>query len=316
MSALRILIADDHAAVRRGIRHLLESHPGWTICAEAADGREAVEWARRFRPDVVLLDVSMPKLNGLEAARQIRQVAPHAQLVILTTHVADQLADEVRRAGAAVVVVKTYADDVLIPTIEALPAPEYDIHLGGTTLDGHHHIAALFDSEVERYGVLSPFIAEGLAAGDKALHIINPPDRELHVRQLSEHGIDVDAAEAEGRLELLAWEETYFRDGHFDRHAMSALVEELLTDTPAEGFPRLRAIAHMEWALEDRPGVKDLVEYETQLNGILPNYPDVVICAYDITKFGAQAIVGVIRAHPAVLIAGELRENPFYARGA
>ena len=113
MTARRILIADDHDAARRGIRALIETHSDWTVCAEASDGSDAVEKARRFRPDVVLLDVSMPRLNGLDAAREIRRVAPRTQTVVLTTHVADQLAGEARRAGAANVIVKSLAGDAL-----------------------------------------------------------------------------------------------------------------------------------------------------------------------------------------------------------
>ena len=75
---LLILIADDHEVARRGIRSLLESHPGWEVCGDAKDGRESVELARRMKPDVVLLDIGMPNLNGLEAARQILAVSPDA----------------------------------------------------------------------------------------------------------------------------------------------------------------------------------------------------------------------------------------------
>jgi DNA-binding NarL/FixJ family response regulator len=143
VTARRILIADDHDAARRGIRMLIESHSDWTVCAEARDGSDAVEKARRFRPDVVLLDVSMPRLNGLDAAREIRRVAPAAQTVVLTTHVADQLAGEARRAGAAEVIAKSHAGDTLIPAIEALPAPEATVHFGGAPVCRHRHIAAI-----------------------------------------------------------------------------------------------------------------------------------------------------------------------------
>ena len=313
MARRRILIADDHAVVRRSIRALLQSHSEWIVCGEASDGRDAVEQARRFRPDVVLLDVSMPKLNGLEAAREIRRAAPDAQLIVLTMHAFDQMAAEVRRAGASSLVLKSEADDSLIRAIESLPAPENAIHLGGSVV-GDRHIAAFFASVEERYRVLSPFIAEGIAEGEKALHIIDPPERELHVRHLMEGGIDVARAEAEHRLELLSWEETVFREGRFDRHAMVALLEQLFSDASAEGFPRVRAVVHMEWALQDRPGVNDLAAHEGHLSDVLPNYPDVVICAYDLTKFSGGVVVDVLRAHPAALIGGALRDNPLDAR--
>ena len=311
MARRRILIADDHAVVRRSIRALLQSHSEWIVCGEASDGRDAVEQARRFRPDVVLLDVSMPKLNGLEAAREIRRAAPDAQLIVLTMHAFDQMAAEVRRAGASSLVLKSEADDSLIRAIESLPAPENAIHLGGSVV-GDRHIAAFFASVEERYRVLSPFIAEGLAEGEKALHIIDPRQRELHLRRLKEAGIDVGRAESERRLELLPWEKATLRERKFDRRAMLALIEQLFSDASAEGFPRMRLIGHMEWALQDLPGVDDLIAFEAEVNHIVPNYPDVAVCAYDVTKFRGDVIIGAIRAHPAILIDGALHDNPFY----
>ena len=96
---LRILIADDHELARRGIRSLLESHPGWEVCAEAKDGRDAVELATSLKPDLVLLDIGMPNLNGLEAARQILATSPNAAILILTMHDSDNVIREVLRAG-------------------------------------------------------------------------------------------------------------------------------------------------------------------------------------------------------------------------
>jgi DNA-binding NarL/FixJ family response regulator len=313
MPALRILIADDHAAVRRGIRSLLESHGQWNVCGEAADGEEAVEEAGRLRPDVVLLDVSMPKLNGLEAARQIRRSVPAAQFLVLTMHGSDQLPEEARRAGVRKIVMKSDADRSLIGAIESLRAPEREIPLAGSIVRQWRHIAAFFHSEEERYRVLAPFISDGLAVGEKALHIINPPDRDRHVRRLTGAGIDVSGAEARHQLLLLPWDKVYLRDGRFDQHAMIGLLRRLLDDGSAEGYPLTRGIAHMEWALQDRSGVHDLVEYEARLNDVLAEYDDVVICAYDLTKFTGELILDVLRSHPMIIIAGSLRENPFYA---
>ena len=100
MSVLRILIADDHEVARKGIRALLEDHAGWEVCGEARDGREAVESASRLKPDVLLLDVGMPNLNGLDAARQILAMTPEARILILTVHDSEQVVREVLAAGA------------------------------------------------------------------------------------------------------------------------------------------------------------------------------------------------------------------------
>ena len=84
MSALRILVADDHEVVRRGLCALLESHAGWDVCAEAVDGREAVDKVNQLKPDIVILDIGMPNLNGLTASRQISRNDPHQKILILT----------------------------------------------------------------------------------------------------------------------------------------------------------------------------------------------------------------------------------------
>jgi len=120
MSGLRILIADDHEVARQGIRALLESHPGWEVCAEAKDGREAVELATNSKPDIVLLDIGMPNLNGLDAARQILAMSPAIRILILTMHDAEQVVREVLAAGARGFVLKSDAARDLVDAVDAL----------------------------------------------------------------------------------------------------------------------------------------------------------------------------------------------------
>lgn len=117
---MRILLADDHEVVRRGMRVLLEARPGWQICDEAIDGRDAVEKAVRHKPDVVILDIGMPVLNGLEAARQIRKELPESEVLILTMHESEQVVREVVEAGARGYVLKTDAGRALVKAVEAL----------------------------------------------------------------------------------------------------------------------------------------------------------------------------------------------------
>jgi len=120
VTALRILLADDHEVVRRGVRVLLEAHSGWQVCAEAVEGREAVAKAGRLLPDVVILDIGMPLLNGLEAARQIRRTSPQCEVLILTMHESEQLIREVLASGARGYVLKTDAGRNLVNAVEAL----------------------------------------------------------------------------------------------------------------------------------------------------------------------------------------------------
>jgi DNA-binding NarL/FixJ family response regulator len=120
MMPLRILIVDDHAVVRRGVRALLESQPGWEVLAEATTGREAVEAAQRLQPDIVVMDLSLPELNGLDATRLILKESPRTEVLVLTMHHSEELARNVLQAGARGYVLKSDADENLVAAVESL----------------------------------------------------------------------------------------------------------------------------------------------------------------------------------------------------
>jgi DNA-binding NarL/FixJ family response regulator len=119
MHPLRILIADDHSVVRAGLRALLESRSGWEVIAEASDGRDAVEKATKLKPDVAVLDIGMPLLNGVEATRRIRASSPSTEVLILTMHESDDLVQQVVHAGARGYILKDEADRVLLAAVDA-----------------------------------------------------------------------------------------------------------------------------------------------------------------------------------------------------
>jgi DNA-binding NarL/FixJ family response regulator len=120
MSQVRILIADDHEVVRRGLRTLLETQPNWVIAGEAITGQQAVEEVKRLSPDLVIMDITMPEMNGLEATRQICKIAPDTQVLILSIHENEQLVHEVLEAGARGYVLKSDAGRDLIAAVESL----------------------------------------------------------------------------------------------------------------------------------------------------------------------------------------------------
>jgi len=120
MDKTRIVIADDHEVVRKGLRAILEAHPGWEVCGEAADGRSAVERAEELRPDVIVVDIGMPHLNGLEATRQILKNQPDTKVLILSVYESEQLVEEVLDAGARGYVLKSDASRDLVRAIEEL----------------------------------------------------------------------------------------------------------------------------------------------------------------------------------------------------
>jgi hypothetical protein len=137
-------------------------------------------------------------------------------------------------------------------------------------------VCAFFNSPDEEYRVMLPFIKDGFERGERAFHIVDPSLRAEHLRRLESAGIDVAAAQESGQFELRGWAEAYLQDGHFDQDRMLALLQEVLEGGRKQDFPLTRLVAHMEWALEDRPGVDDVLEYEARLNYILPRYRDPV----------------------------------------
>ncbi len=161
---IRILLADDHAVVRRGFRMILDSQPGMEVVAEARNGREAIELAQSVQPDVVVMDVSMPEINGIEGTRQITELCPRIRVLALSMHRDSVYVREILRAGARGYLVKDADDDALIGAVRAVARGE---------------------------GYLSPSVADAVL-DDYRKHVSNPIDlltsREREVLQLIAEG--------------------------------------------------------------------------------------------------------------------------------
>lgn len=186
------------------------------------------------------------------------------------------------------------------------------VRIAGSQLGESGHICAFFHDRDEEYRTLLPFIKDGFECGDRAFHVVDPELREEHHRRLESAGLHVTEAERSGQLKLYDWHDLHFKHRHFDQHRVIALLEQELKEGARQGFRLSRSIGHMEWALQDRPGVEDLVEYEARLNYILPRYRDPIICVYDLSKFGGAIVADILRTHPMVIIGGTLQENPFF----
>ena len=186
------------------------------------------------------------------------------------------------------------------------------ISLAGSLLGDVRHVCAFFNNADEEYRVLLPFIKEGFECGDKAVHVVNPDQRNDHLRRLAAAGIDPAAAEQSGQLEVRINNEAYLREGRFDKDRMLAAFEQMASGNAKGGFPMSRICCRMDWAIEDRSYIDDLVEFESQVNDVWRRHDDAVICIYHLDKFGGDTVVDIMRTHPMVIIGGILRRNPFF----
>jgi DNA-binding NarL/FixJ family response regulator len=162
MKPLRILIADDHELVRKGLQNVLEQPPEWKICGEAPNGRKAVELAAALNPDIVVMDLSMPDLNGLEATRQICKLNPKAQVVVLSMFESDELVRQVLAAGGRGYVLKSDAAQMLVKAIESL-AEGRTFFSEKVSEMVHHKSASVLPSRslTAREREIIQFVAEG-----------------------------------------------------------------------------------------------------------------------------------------------------------
>jgi DNA-binding NarL/FixJ family response regulator len=194
MDQLRVLIADDHDLIRRGVRDLLTARSGWQVVGEACNGADAVQKAVSLRPDVAILDFSMPELNGPAAAAQITEKAPETGVVVLTMHDSEQVMREVLQAGARGLVLKSDADRDLLEAVEAVAKKRHffttrlsDLVLGGylagtsTKHKEKSKVARLTERECE----VMRLLADGMSSKEAATRL------QISIRTVESHRINI-----------------------------------------------------------------------------------------------------------------------------
>ncbi|MBR1168983.1 MEDS domain-containing protein [Bradyrhizobium liaoningense] len=188
------------------------------------------------------------------------------------------------------------------------------IPLAGSMLREHRHVCAFFCSADDEYNALLPFICDGLDCGQRGFHVL--PERHVddHVTRLRSGGIDVEAAQRSGQLEIALPQDTYLRTGRFNKEDMLNLIQHVLQNGAALGFPLTRMIAHPETALDNWKSRNDWAEYEMRLNSVLSNFDDAVICTFDVNLLTTALAIDILRTHPVVVIGGVLVENTFFSK--
>jgi hypothetical protein len=186
------------------------------------------------------------------------------------------------------------------------------IPFAGSQLAETRHVCAFFNDDDEEYRVLLPFIKEGFECGDKAVHVVNPGQRDDHVRRLAAAGIDIDSVEKTGQLEVKTNTEAYLRQGCFDQDRMLEVFEKLASGNTHGGYPLSRIVCRMDWVVEQGSYLKDVIEFESRVNEVWNNHDDAVICTYHLGKFGGATVIDILRTHPMVIMGGILHLNPFF----
>lgn len=172
-------------------------------------------------------------------------------------------------------------------------------------------MCAFVRSREEEYAIRAPFMKEGLEQGERLLQIVEQRSRPDHEARLARAGFDAKRARPDQTM-TLSWEEAHLREGRFDQDRMIALVRSTLDASREAGYPLVRGMANMSWALLGAPGTERLLEYEARFNEFCEGRPDVLVCCYEIDRFPAGTVVDLVRTHPALIIGGIYHENPYY----
>jgi len=208
LSTIRILIADDYADWRRQVRSLLQARPEWQVIAEALDGSEAIQKAEELKPDLVVLDIGFPKLNGIEAARRIRQLSPSSKIIFLSQNNDPDVVRAALSTGAQGYVCKTDARRELVLAVDVVLRGKQFV---SSSLEGneftdssgekapHRHEVLFYSDDTVLLDSVTRFIAAALKAGNAAIVVATESHRDSLLLRLQTHGLDIGAAIEQGR---------------------------------------------------------------------------------------------------------------------
>jgi DNA-binding NarL/FixJ family response regulator len=207
LGSIRILIADDHEGWRRQVRLLLQARPEWQVISEASDGPEAVQKAEELKPDLIVLDIGLPELNGIEAARRIRQLSPSSKIIFLSLYNAPDVVQAALSTGGLGYVCKTDASHELPPAVDAVLRGKqyvssalkgYKFADAPRAKAAHRHEVQFYSDDAVFLDTFARFIAVALKAGDAAIVVATESHRDGLALRLKTEGLDVDAATQQG----------------------------------------------------------------------------------------------------------------------
>jgi CheY-like chemotaxis protein len=304
LSSIRVLVVEDHKDWRKLVRLLLQVRPEWQIIFEASDGSEAVQKAKELTPDLILLDISLPKLNGIEAARQIRQHSPNSKIVFLS---ADDSVDVVQAAlstGAQGYVHKSRAQSELLPAIDAVLR---DIQFISSTLKGYKsadatgakvlrcHEVQFYSDDAVFLDSFTHFIAAALEAGDVAIVVATESHRDSLVERLKAQGLDTDAAIRQGTyipLDVAKTLSTFMVGDMPDPDRFFEVVGDLIRTAAKAGksaHPRIAACGECAPLLWAEGKADAAIRVEQLWDQIATTYEVDILCGYALSSFRGEA---------------------------
>jgi DNA-binding NarL/FixJ family response regulator len=319
LSPIRILVADDFEGWRRQVRLLFQVRPQWQIIAEVSDGSEAVQKAEELKPDLILLDIGLPKLNGIEAARRIRRYSPGSKIVFLSLNNDLDVVRAALSTGALGYVLKIDAQSALLPAVEAVLRGKQFVSSGlkGYELTDtarekapHRHEVLFYPDDAVFLDSCTRFITAALGAGDVAAVVATESHRDSLFERLKAEGLDVDAEIKHGRyisLDVAKTLSTFMVNDMPDWERFFEVVGGLVSGAAKAGRGEHSRVAMwgecgpLLWA---EGKVDAAIRLEQLLNQLATIYEFDLLCAYALSSFHGEEDEHVFQSicaeHPAV----------------
>jgi DNA-binding NarL/FixJ family response regulator len=316
---IRILLVEDYKEWRNKIRLLFQERPEWQIISESSDGSEAVQQAGELKPDLILLDIGLPKLNGIEAARRIRQISPNSKIVFLSTDNSLDVVQIALATGAQGYVYKGSAQSDLLPAIDAALR---GIQFVSSTLSvtmltdatgekaPHHHEVQFYSDDTVLLDRLVRFVATALKNGNVAIVVATESHRGRLVQRLKTQDLDIDTAIKEGRyipIDALGTLSVFMVNDMPDSARFSEAVGGLIRAAAKVGkteHPRVAVFGEWVSLLLAEGYMEAAIRLEQLWNQLTMTYEVDILCGYALTSFhgeeGEHVFQSICAEHSAV----------------
>ena len=300
LSPIRILVADDYEGWRRQLRQFLGSRPEWQVVCEVSDGAEAVQKAEELKPDLILLDIGLPKLNGIEAARRIRQLSPHSKIVFVSMDNSVEVVQVALSTGAQGYVYKARAERDLLPAIDAVLRGEQfatGVLKGFKSIDTsggktpHRHEVVFHSDDAVLLDSFGRFIANALEAGDVAIVLVTKSHHDDLMQRLKARGMDVDAAIEEGTyvpVDVVYMLSTYMINEMSDGARLFEVAGGLIRAAAKAGkreHPRVAVCGEGVSLLLGEGKADTAIRIEKVWNQLATIYDIDILCGYALSNF-------------------------------